>query len=600
MSSAAEADTTRLITRQPAQPTGQGARGPDGNGPSGPEEPPGEAEPFASRRLVTLAPLIVGAVAGALVGYQLFGGATIGMADNADSFRLACQLHLAAAPKGHTPLYWAYVILHWAPTTKAALLCPRWGTTLRYPSTEVPLLRAAGWISHLFGYRGIDLRALGVLGILFVGVLVGLICWIAPGKLWLRVVMSVFIAVVVADAAFAPYFISMYSAPAGLLGVLGLCAAWLWAPRHPVLRALSVIPIALAAFVLCLDETQLVPLVFVIGALLLWRRTNIPSRVGRLAAKALAVACIAMLIASFSWYIGKQSKVGNYPIQYDDVFMSLLPHSPHPAADLKWLGFSPKLAKYSGIDYWNNASAYAVSDPLYLKGFRKHFTYLRLSEFYLFHPSEAWGLFERSAGDAAELRPGPIGNYADNSGLAPQAHPCRFCSVSNVVPALKSIGWLVLPLWWLFALRTGWVLARRRKRELRWRALGETMIVLTLVAMASFGAVMIGEGDLDSTRHDVFASLATALLVPLAVAAIAGIMDTRRDEQGRWQPGRRLRRAIDFMVVPPVRHPDEGGLPGGHAVPPPTTRPGSQPQPRPETEPVGATRLQPLHDHSGP
>jgi hypothetical protein len=509
------------------------------------------------------------------------------MADNADGVRIACQLKVAAAPRPGTPRYWAYVILHWAPTKRAADLCPHWGTTLRYPSSEVPLLEAARWISNRFGYPGVDLRTLGLLGVISVGILVGLICWIAPGPRWLRVLMAALVALVIADAAFAPYFISMYSAPAGLLGILALCAAWLWAPKNPWLRVLSLVPITLAAIVVGCDETQLAPAVFVIGALLIWRRTNISSRPGRFGAKAAALACVAVLVLVFIVYNDHQSKVGNDAIHYDAVFVSLLSHTQDKAADLKWLGLNPALAKYAGVEYWEPGSAYYDHDPLLKSDFVPHFSYVRLAEFYALHPTQAWGLFERSAADASLLRPIPIGNYADNSGLAQRAHPCRLCTVSNVVPATQSLAWLVLPLWWLFTLRSGFVLARRRRHEVRWRALGETMVVLTLFAIASFGAVMLGEGDLDSTRHDVFASLATALLVPLAVAAIWGLMDTRRDAEGKWQPGRRLRRLIDFMVAPPVHNPHDPGGPPSDPV-----------SPRP-SEPVGAPATRRVADRGG-
>lgn len=501
-----------------------------------------------------LAPFGVGLFGFVLVLYQLFGFTgrpVIGIADNGDGERLACQLHLVGAPPRGFSQYWSYVTLTWQHSTSAAASCNQWITSQRYPTSEIFLVRWAMWLSAHLGFSAtVDLRVLGLLCAAIFGVLAGLLCKVAPGRLRWRVVASVLVVLIFADAAFAPFFVSMFSEPAALLGIVALCVAWLWSPSRTWQRALGAVFITAAAAVVAFDQTALVPVAVVVAFGLLWRRSNARTTWGTVAFKAVAVVMVMVLAWGSVTYEHYQSKVIGAPQPFVAVFDTLLVHSPNPAADIRWLGGSPELLRYTGYNYWSKQGPVDRNDPNYT-AFAKSFSWLKLAEFYVAHPVEAADLYQRQASEAATMRSTLMGNFAAGQGGAPRALACRYCSVSSVVPIIAPIAWLVLPIWLCIAAATGLLLTRRRGREPPWRALGELLVVLPVAALSLLLASALGNGDGGAIKHDVPFDLCAALLVPLLVLAVAGIVDFQRDANGIYLPGVFVRTFRTLVLASP-------------------------------------------------
>ena len=501
-----------------------------------------------------LAPFGVGLFGLVMVLYQLFGFTgrpVIGIADNGDGERLACQFHLAGSPPAGFSQYWDYVTLAWQHSTSAAATCSQWITTERYPTSESLLVRPAIWLSGHLGFSAtLDLRVLGLLCAVIFGVLAGLFCKVAPGRLRWRVVASLVVVLIVADAAFSPFFVSMFSEPAALLGIVALCIAWLWAPRQTWARALGAVFITAATALVAFDQTALVPVAVVVAGGLLWRCSNAETTGGKVAFKVVAVAMVGVLAWGSITYEHYQSKLIDAPQSYVAVFDTLLVHSPNPAADIKWLGGSTELLRYTGVNYWGKNGPIDRADPNYV-AFTDHFSWLKLAEFYVAHPIEAGGLYQRQASEAATMRSPLMGNFAAGQGGAPRALACRFCSVSAVVPIIAPIAWLIIPIWLAIAVATGLLLTRRRGREPPWRALGELLVILPIAALSLLLSSAIGNGDGGAIKHDVPFDLCAALLIPLLILAVAGMVEFQRDEEGNYLPGVFVRRFRNFVLASP-------------------------------------------------
>lgn len=469
----------------------------------------------------------VGALASGLLAAELFAGSTVGMADQGDGERLACQLGLAArAPASGVDRFFRYVVLRWVPTPTARTFCEH------YSSTELWFLHVARWISTaLFGGPGLDLVALGILFTALFGLASGMLCRWLPGGRIARTAASIGIVLVVLDSAFAPWFVSMYSEPAGLIGLLGLAAVWCWTPKAARWQVLWVALAAATGAVFVLSLTQTLPAAVAVSLALLLHRTGLPRGWARVALKSMALGCCAVLaLAGLRMYHQTPPDIlaAN---QYDAVFGTLLAHSPNPAADLRFLGMPVSLAAFAGTDYFTPGNPVGTADPAYAT-FQRRFSWVRLGELWATHPAQTFALYQRTAGYAAQIKDQGLGNYTAASGQPPGAIESRVVTITGLVAPLAWAAWVLLPAFWAWAAITGLRLARRRRAEPAWRALGELVVLLDAIAITCFFVVMFSEGDLPAVSHHVLDAFATSLLVPLVILGAWGLRRGRAMNSG--------------------------------------------------------------------
>lgn len=123
--------------------------------------------------------------------------------------------------------------------------CGAGGTDAAYHSTQLWLLWPAKYLSvFLFGDNGgLDLCALGVLCSVLAGLPCAGLVLALRGPLRVRAFVAGGIGAVFADSTFAGYFVSPYSEPAALLGIVGtlLALVVIWRRGHTTVPTLLVI-----------------------------------------------------------------------------------------------------------------------------------------------------------------------------------------------------------------------------------------------------------------------------------------------------------------------------------------------------------------------
>jgi hypothetical protein len=475
----------------------------------------------ATGRWWRLMPLAMGAVAAVAILAHLFVGGTVGQADNGDGPRLTCQLGVDAQVPEGAQRYLGHVLTQFEEADLPPELCSEWGTTWRYPSTEVPVLRVASAVGGWVGLSSpLDLRVLGVLCALVFGAAIGLIAWLLPGSGPLRLGAALALTVLAGDSAFVPYFISTYSEPAAFLGLLLLCAAWLWVPQRAGVQVLSVLAIVAAASFLVFSKSQTLPVLVVLLPALAWRATQLADVRSRWVVKGVALVAGLVLVFGAVRFTDHVPNLVTRQNAYNAVFYTLLGHSDDPRGDLRDLGLDEDLATYAGTQFWDPTSGYSQQDPR-MQAFASEFSYLDLGLTYLRQPARAFGLLQRSTDAVATMRTGYIGNLSPGEPATTLTH--RVTLLSGTVSALAGVAWLLLPLLWAGAATAGVLLARRRRHERSWRALGELVVVLAAISVVKFGVVTLAEGDTDNVRHHIIDGFSTAVLLPFLVVALVGL-----------------------------------------------------------------------------
>jgi len=209
---------------------------------------------------------------------RLFLGGAVGLADNSNGHRLLCQLGVAAHPLAAGQQALSFVVPRYDAYTWFGEACSAGGSGQPFLSTEYfPLLyaKAATWV---FGLpAALDLRMLGVLFALAVGAAVGWTVRELPGPTWVRVTISSLIGLVAVDSAIAPCYISPYTQPAVLIGLLLLVPALLRLFRRDRLHASDILIVAAVSLWTLWSDPQTWSLLLVIVPVLLLRPSLRPS-----------------------------------------------------------------------------------------------------------------------------------------------------------------------------------------------------------------------------------------------------------------------------------------------------------------------------------
>lgn len=508
----------------------------------------------AIRSTLTDRPAIVAALTGVawtlvMLG-RLFIGGAIGMADQGDSRRLMCQLGVRA-DRPFAIDTTKYVTTTWVAHHWYGEACGADGSGEPYRSSQLWLLRLTKVLTHMFHFSGaLDLRALGVLCAFVVGVAVAALVVVLPGRALVRVTIASLVGLAFADAAVAEYFISPYSEPAALLGILVLCAAlvWLWRDGYSTWPGLTVVG-AVATFTMT-GKTQAVALLPAVLIALLWlpcrsigttdteplgvdsehkgMRLRRPAWLSRFRAWSTvrwpALFTCTLLIVVSAVYLGSSPQRFNQVNAYDQVFLEILPHSPNPAGDLRSLGVDPSLASASGANILDPRSAAKL--PEYL-AFRQKVSQITILRFYTTHPDRLFSLGSQGLHAITVWRQNYLGTYSVDSGHPPGARECRVCVYTAIFSAAGHLPILIVGLW-LFAIIAATRVLRDRRLNAHHKTLGRLAIIIVVAAVCEFWAVMLSEGISDLYKHMIFTNLLTALCIP----ALAGCLWLLRPQTG--------------------------------------------------------------------
>lgn len=474
-------------------------------------------------RTLAIAAATTGLAWVAILVARLFMGGAVGMGDEGDGRRLLCQLGVrTSAPFNASQtahLYPTYIAHQWYGEA-----CSGDGAGGVFRSSELWLLSMAKHLTPILGLPGaLDLRALGVICAVLVGLVVAAFVVFLPGPLALRIVIASLVGLLAGDSLVAEFFISPYSEPAELIGALALCPALLalWQRGHTTWPRLAVVGfLSMVVFGAKTQAAALLPAV-VIG--LLWlphERAGVTAARGRdtkrtrrwLTARLPSLSVVAIVVVATGYFVSTAPQGLSQQNVYSSVFSEILPNSPDPAADLRAMGADPSLASASGTGFEDTNAA--SLRPQYLK-FRSEVTETTLVTFYLTHPSRLLAVGSDGLKAVDHWHQDYLGSYQPSSGHPPGSIESRL----GVYQAIFRNAWEpLLVLFWLATLYVGIRTARRRNLSRTTRSVGKLAVVVAVGSFTEFWAVMVSDGFGDSYRHMALTNLLMGLGLPLMIA----------------------------------------------------------------------------------
>jgi len=520
-----------------------------------------------SRRAVWTAATVMGIVWPAIMLLRLLLGGTVGIADNGDGVRLFCPLGLVNERPWDAPMS-AHVYTTWISEPRYGEQCatPGWGE--RYYSSQQLVLMLAKPLTQLLGLPGaLDLRAVGVLCALAFGAVIALLVVLLPGPLWLRLLTSCGFGLVMCDSAFAVYFISPFSEPMGLIGLMLFCTALLLLWRKPTATRGGIVLATVALIATMTAKPQFLGVLPVGVLALLWlpsvhtqggraqqRREH--SRLQRLA-RWLAVrwpaliAC-AVLCGVAGAFTSVQVERLNRQVWYNAVFVEMLPHSPDPAGDLRALGAPTELI--SAIGSRLNSENSVARTP-YWDEYIQNVTPGKIVFHTVTHPDRLISMGAR--GIQAMTHPtlyNYLGAYPPDSGHEPYSKERRVAVFTRIFEFFEPVPALI-PLILLGTLILGAMLASRTWARPSARAVGRMTVCVVLSVFGLFWIAMLSEGASDINKHMIPCDYLTALCIPLA--ALCFWLLFRREHSVNPQPVQ-----LGATAVP------SGRSPSAHSAPP--------------------------------
>ena len=483
---------------------------------------------------VVTAAIVTGSTWTGIMLVRLFVGGAIGTGDQGDSRRLMCQLGVRALrPFAAEPARFVYTT--WTSHQWYGEACGADGSGEPYHSSQLVLLRLAKPVTQLLHFPGtLDLRALGIICAVLVGLAIAALVLMLPGSIRMRIGIASLVGLAVAEGSVAQYFISPYSEPAAILGIVALCAALLWLWRAGESTWPRLIAVSAAATFTMLSKPQLVAVLPAVVLALLWlphrpvsgeprapdSRDESPGVVRRLGAALAdrwpALVASAMLALTAGVYLVQSPQRFSEISAANQVFLDILPHSDDRAGDLRSLGVDPSLASGSGVGVDSPRSALRTLP--YLE-FRKEVTQASILRFYLTHPDRLPRLAGEGLRGMGVWRQNYLGTYTPGSGHPPGARECRICVYEQIFRAAHDQPVLV-PLLWLATLGWGIAVVRDRRLDAPSRAVGRLAVVLVAAAVSEFWATMLSEGISDLYKHLIVTNFLTALCVPALVACL--------------------------------------------------------------------------------
>ncbi|MHC6223143.1 glycan biosynthesis hexose transferase WsfD [Arthrobacter sp. MMS24-S77] len=467
-------------------------------------------------------PAILAGVASALaMVLRLFIPGPVGLADQGDGHGLVCALGVRNVRPWDYGEFTRFVYPSWAPHEFFGEACGASGSGEPVYSSQLAFLWLGKLLTPLLGWGpGLDTRAVGVVCCIAFGLLIASLVAVLPGRTNFRLLVAGLVTAVMADGVFADFFISPYTEPAVFLGILALAVALLhyWNARGN--RWLAVVFVAAAAAFTIYAKPEMVSWLPVLALALLWfprGGARVPRRArvsggsrwrGRILPLTAVVAVAAFSVA----FLAAQPKRTAELALYNAVFAEILPHSPAPEEDLKWLGLDQSFITATGTTAASSRSA--TFNPTFPE-FEQRVNPAKLAGFYATHPERLIGMGER--GISAMLTPelGYIGSFMEGEGHEPFAKDRRFPVVLGLFSAMKAAP-VILVAMQLLTLLLGLAVASRKKS-----AVGRLAVVVVVGGWLQFWTAMMMSGQPEIYRQLIVSGFLAALCVPLLVALVS-------------------------------------------------------------------------------
>ncbi|MDN3026031.1 hypothetical protein [Streptomyces sp. S.PB5] len=479
------------------------------------------------RRSVRTAAAAAGAVWTVVMLLRLLLGGVVGMGDNGDAVRLLCPLGVVSdhpwngEPSAH--VYPTWVAHDWYGET-----CGAQGSGEQYYSSQQLVLALAKTLTPLLGLPGaLDLRAAGLLLTLAFGAIIALLVVLLPGPLWLRLAVTAGFGLIMCDSAFAGFFISPFSEPGALVGLLLLCPALLLLWRRPDSPVGGIVLTTVAVLFTITAKPQMISLLPVAVVALLWfpsasrkGKRPVPARgsgprlrLGRwLAVRWPALIACVVLCGVTAGFAATQPKRLNLLVWYDAVFVEMLPNSPDPEGDLRALGADPRLVSATNS---RMTDANSAARTPYWSDYQQNVTPAKIVLHFLKNPSRVVNMGARGVQAVSHPTLGHLGSYPPHSGHSAYAKESRITVVTRVFDGFRAVPALI-PLLWLGTITLGATLASRTWARRSARAVGRMTVCVVLALLLQFWTVVLTEGASDLYKHMIFTDYLTALCMPLA------------------------------------------------------------------------------------
>ena len=436
------------------------------------------------------------AAAGLFLAWQLLVPPIVGLADNGDFLKVMRPAGLAYVEPAPGRYF------RWAPAKFA--FADRETDPDRYVTSETLLAVSAAAVSKLAGASLFDIRVVGALHaallLLGLGLALSAAAPLAPAARWTAAALLVF---VFTDVAYAAPLNSLYGQAASIVFLMltvGIAAVGV---RRGALSGawLAAYFLAAALFVCSKPQEALqAPILAALGVALGGKELRRRSLAGVLA--------LALIAAGWIYFRATPPPLRRVAL-YHAVFAELLPHSPDPVADLRRLGLSPSLARYSGTSAYEAGSG--LGDPTVREELGR-VGYGSLARLYVVQPGRAFEVLRRAAWKGARMRPPFFGDIAREEGRPERAQSRRFALWSGLRFAVRP--W-TLAIWGTLLLGTTVAALATFSRASPRGRLARTGL-LALVAMASLELAVCAFADahIELVRHlYVFHALIDLILI---------------------------------------------------------------------------------------
>lgn len=464
------------------------------------------------------------ALLGAALAFQLLVPPIVGLADNGDFSRIAGPLGVFPPEDLGGAAFFSWIVPQYrfdpSRVWLRGLCCYSSQTLLGIASLPVGLAVSPP--------GRFDLRATGIVnGLALLTAVAWLLYALRPLSPRLRILGGLLLVVAFSDVSYVSLLNSFYTEPAALVFLLAALALALLLARTPNPPPGMVAGFFLVSTLLGTSRPQNALLGFFL-ALLGWRLVRYDGK-GRPSRRRLVLVAALLLCVVSVAYSRSTPRLLRRIYLFNAVFRVLLPNSPDPRGDLMQLGLSPELVRLVGVSGFNPQAP--VEDESFHRAFGK-VSYRTLAAFYAVHPARVWRAFERGAGEAFEIRPVGLGNFARESGKPAGSVSRSFSAWS------RARAWLVSGrLWFVIAYLFLNLIAAV---HLRWtgstRALsaaGEIWIAFLLLAAFQFAVASVMTGAESRRSFFLFNAVFDLTAAALCLRVARLLQGVRKPAAGR-------------------------------------------------------------------
>ncbi len=441
--------------------------------------------------------LAVWTAAAAILAFRLFVPPILGLSDQGDFARMIGRF--GYAPQDKSSIWDAYVKRKYIRNPASRY------PTLEQPGAEYLFVAAAIALSRIFFHGVLDIRVMGFVHLAaFLAAFAYLLKVTQPVRgaplVWLTALL------IATDAGYAAYWNSFYAEPATCIFLLLLVAESVAISVARNATPAQILRWSLWAALLVDAKAQNLSLAILLAPFAL--------SAFRFRRAAIAGCALILLSAAFNFVTLPDSlKLAN---TYNVVFLSILPESHDPQADLRSMHADPALARFSGTGAWSPGTAFY--DLMRTGAVGNLLNPPSVARFYLFHPARIWRHARALLPNAFSLRPEWCGNFERSAGQPPGAknRSLAFWSAFHE-RALGGIGRFILI---ALVIAPSTALFARNRLTIAFLAL------LSLGAIVAFSTAALGDAW-DNVKHMyLFNLLVDTLIVSLAAITFSRIART--------------------------------------------------------------------------